>query len=330
MPDFTSAEVFGAWLSIFLTLFILSFLYEDNPIYKVGEHLFLGVSIGYGVVEIYFGVFRPNLLDKLFGAPVLVGDAVAWTWSRVLPGGEPLFVGELTYERPFLLVPLIFAVLLLMKFSKKYGWLARIPVAFIVAAYAGVKLTGEVRAHLLTSVRTSIPDFRRLWAENLAEGKETVLRVWESGVGFVDTTVLGTCSDGDTWYAGWWCWTNDGAGVFSGLVLVIGLCACLLHFYFSAPHNRVMANVSRVGILVLMLSFGASFGYTVMGRISLAIGRAQEMRGDGLTPEELAAQNPQLATVVAFVCVVGFLVAWKVRGGGETPPGPTPATPAAE
>ena len=43
-------------------------------------------------------------------------------------------------------VPLVLTVLLFMKFHRKYSWLARIPVAFIVAAYAGVKLTGEARA----------------------------------------------------------------------------------------------------------------------------------------------------------------------------------------
>ena len=33
--------------------------------------------------------------------------------------------------------------------------------------------------------------------------------------------------------------------------------------------------VSRVGIWFLMIAFGASFGYTVMGRLSLLIGRVQ-------------------------------------------------------
>jgi hypothetical protein len=78
---------------------------------------------------------------------------------------------------------------------------------------------------------------------------------------------------------GWWNWAEAGAGVISGVLLVLGLCACLLHFYFSAKHNKPMRVISRVGILTLMLSFGASFGFTVMGRISLAIGRAETLLG---------------------------------------------------
>jgi hypothetical protein len=46
---------------------------------------------------------------------------------------------------------------------------------------------------------------------------------------------------------------------------------------FSAPQSRLLKGISRFAVLVLMLSFGASFGYTVMGRISLCIGRVQEM-----------------------------------------------------
>ena len=104
-------EIGGAWISIFLTLCVLSFLYDDNPVYKLAEHIFLGVSIGYGVIEIYLGVFKPNLLDKLFEG--------------------------LWFQRALAVVPLILVILLFSKLDKKRSWLARIPIAFLVATYAG-------------------------------------------------------------------------------------------------------------------------------------------------------------------------------------------------
>jgi len=65
-------------------------------------------------------------------------------------------------------------------------------------------------------------------------------------------------------------------GAFLGAALVLcGVVAILVYFYFSAEHRGLAGRVSRVGILVLMLGFGASFGYTVMGRLSLLIGRFQ-------------------------------------------------------
>jgi len=256
-------QIVGAWISIFLTLCIFSFLYGDNPIYKFAEHLFLGVSIGYGVVEIYYGNFRPSLVDKLF-----LGEA--WTLSRI-----------------GLFVPLIMLGLLFMKFNRKYAWLARIPIAFIVAAYAGVKLTGEANARLITQVQQSMPDLATVWNE-----------------------------------FGFWSWEADGAGVFSSIFLVLGLCACLLHFYFSAPQQRGLQHISRFGILILMLSFGASFGYTVMGRISLAIGRAQEMLGIDKSVAEAAQINPKLATLVSLVIIiVGLFITNKMSANAEDEPG---------
>jgi len=70
---------------------------------------------------------------------------------------------------------------------------------------------------------------------------------------------------------------------FSNLVLVVGSVACLFYFFFSTEHRGpIYGNVARVGIWYLMLSFGAAFGATVMGRISLLIGRFHFLLHDWL------------------------------------------------
>ena len=57
------------------------------------------------------------------------------------------------------------------------------------------------------------------------------------------------------------------------LVIILGVFSVLIYFYFSVEHKGVIGKVSRVGIWFLMISFGASFGYTIMARISLLMGR---------------------------------------------------------
>jgi hypothetical protein len=79
-----------------------------------------------------------------------------------------------------------------------------------------------------------------------------------------------------------------------------------------------MQWVSRYGILMLMLSFGASFGYTVMGRISLSIGRFQEMLGLDKSPEEVAIIQPRLATVVLGAALIAYLVVWTLRNRDDS------------
>jgi len=56
---------------------------------------------------------------------------------------------------------------------------------------------------------------------------------------------------------------------FRNIVLTISVLCSLVYFYFSIEHKGVVGKISRVGIWVLMITFGAAFGFTVMGRIAL-------------------------------------------------------------
>lgn len=61
--------------------------------------------------------------------------------------------------------------------------------------------------------------------------------------------------------------------LFNSLLVVIGVISGLVYFFFSKAHTGVFGAVSKVGIFVLMIGFGAGFGLTVMGRISLLVDR---------------------------------------------------------
>lgn len=68
-------------------------------------------------------------------------------------------------------------------------------------------------------------------------------------------------------------WTPDLWQVVANLLLFVGVISTIIYFYFSRPHKGLLGGVSRVGITFIMVSFGAAFGYTVMSRVSLLIGR---------------------------------------------------------
>lgn len=68
----------------------------------------------------------------------------------------------------------------------------------------------------------------------------------------------------------------------SHLILFVGVFCGLVYFFFSREHKGVLKPASRIGIWILMITFGASFGYTVMARISLLTGRVQYLLGDWL------------------------------------------------
>ena len=66
------------------------------------------------------------------------------------------------------------------------------------------------------------------------------------------------------------------------ILILIGVVATISYFFFSAQQKGILKPVSRIGIIFVMVGFGASFGYTVMARISLFIGRLQFLLGDWL------------------------------------------------
>ncbi|MEX0700703.1 MAG: hypothetical protein WD069_01265 [Planctomycetales bacterium] len=61
----------------------------------------------------------------------------------------------------------------------------------------------------------------------------------------------------------------DPWGTLRSTLVVASILACLTYFFFSFEHKGALGKVARSGIWVLMITFGAMFGYTVMGRIAL-------------------------------------------------------------
>ncbi len=70
--------------------------------------------------------------------------------------------------------------------------------------------------------------------------------------------------------------------IIGNLLLIIGTITGIFFFYFSKKQEGIYKIPSKIGIWFLMVSFGATFGYTVMARISLLIGRLEFLLGDWL------------------------------------------------
>ncbi|MBN2382921.1 hypothetical protein JXQ70_08570 [bacterium] len=61
----------------------------------------------------------------------------------------------------------------------------------------------------------------------------------------------------------------------NNVIIIIGVLTVLIYFYFSRQNTGPIGTISKIGIWFTMICFGATFGYTIMGRISLLIGRFQ-------------------------------------------------------
>lgn len=140
------------------------------------------------------------------------------------------------------IVPLIFGVMMLMRLSPKGGWISRWPLAFFIGATAGLRLLIYFESDFVRQIQNTLLP---LIVYTEADG----FRFW------------------DTW---------------KNLTIVSGVFCSLVYFYFSFEHTGVVGRISRVGIWVLMITFGASFAYTVMGRIALLAQRLEFLFDDWL------------------------------------------------
>ncbi|MEW6412856.1 MAG: hypothetical protein AB1483_10340 [Candidatus Zixiibacteriota bacterium] len=117
----------GTLIAGILTLAILTFLYRDNPIYKMAEYLLIGVSIGYILV-------------------------VAWTNTLMAILFEPLFSGR----NFWLIIPFALGLLMWGRFHDKTSSLSRIPIAFMIGSGAGVAIPAMLYGRTLKQMSATV------------------------------------------------------------------------------------------------------------------------------------------------------------------------------
>ena len=225
------ADLFAIWITVFFTLAIYTFLYRENLWFRLATAIYLGLATGYSIT-----VDLKYLRDQWSGM---------WTSSGLMMTlfAFAILVGLLWYFR----------------FSKKYFYLYRWPLAIIVGTGIGMAMRTIIFAQFLDQIRgqVSLPLF-----------------------------VAG-----------------DALGSFSNILIAIMVPCVLLYFWFTGIGARregaAMKTIDAIARYTMMAGFGSAFGYTVLTRYSLFIGRCQYLLG--ITP------NPPEASL-AFMVIAAVLL----------------------
>ncbi|NLN79683.1 MAG: hypothetical protein GX141_12295 [Armatimonadetes bacterium] len=109
--------------------------------------------------------------------------------------------------------------------------------------------------------------------------------------------------------------TGGYANVLSVLVFYVVLIAALSYFFFSFEHKHpVVRSTAVAGRWFLMIGFGAMFGATVMGRMTLFIGRLNFLINNWIPEVCTEARSPLFWVIVPLVvAMVGLVVFWAIR-----------------
>jgi len=207
------AKGLGIITAVALTLAMYSFLYKDNPVFKIAENLFVGVAMGYWIIITWFNILKPDVYEQLI---------------------VPLFKDTGNAPQYIVIIPTILGVFMLLRFSNKLSWLSRWSFAFVVGLGAGITIPNFIHAFILKQLT-----FGSLIAGSLPDS-------------------------------------------INNFLILLGVVSVLIYFFFSLEHKGVLGGVSKIGVWFLMIAFGASFGFTVMARMSLLIGRIQFLIRDWL------------------------------------------------
>ncbi len=140
------------------------------------------------------------------------------------------------------IIPAILIVMLLMQLMPSGGWISRWPIAFFIGITAGYRMIGYVEADLVAQIKAAI------------------IPLYQTGA--------------DGTFAIW--------ATMNAFLLTIATLSAMVYFFFSIEHKGLVGKTARLGIWFLMITFGASFGYTVMGRIALLAQRLEFLFGDWL------------------------------------------------
>ncbi len=126
------SDLAGLLVGFILTLFVLSYIAGDNALYRLAVHILLGVTSAYAVVIVAQRVFAP-ILRQVISDPLSV-DSLLW------------------------LIPLLFAILLLMRFFRPAAWLGNSAVAALIGVGAAVGLVGAISGTLLPQIMAPAGD----------------------------------------------------------------------------------------------------------------------------------------------------------------------------
>ena len=134
---------FGPWLAFILTLMVFSYLLGDNPLFRIAQHLFVGLALGFAWIVAWHNVFLPRVIAR-------IGTQ------------DPVEIG-------YTLVPLVLGALLLLK-SRGSGFkISSLPLAYLFGIGAAVALGGAIFGTLIPQVSATVrslnpADYPAEWA----------------------------------------------------------------------------------------------------------------------------------------------------------------------
>jgi hypothetical protein len=126
----TEGQLIGTWVAAGLTLMMFSFIYKDNVFFRFGEHLYLGLSIGYYINVQYWSLLYPEVIRRIT-----------------------------IDHNPYVLIPVLLGIFVLLRLIPSLAWLSRWTFAFYLGGVAGYSIPNVIHNFLLKQISGTMRPF---------------------------------------------------------------------------------------------------------------------------------------------------------------------------
>jgi len=128
-------DTIGLSLGFILSLFVFSYIFRDNVLFRLAMHLFIGVAAGYAAVAVWYSVLWPQLFQPI--------HRLGRDWQGWL----------------LLIVPWILSLLLLTKTTKRFSHLGTPSLAFLLGVGMAAAVGGAITGTVIPQIRAAIAAF---------------------------------------------------------------------------------------------------------------------------------------------------------------------------
>lgn len=284
-----SFEFAKVTVGVIATLALYSVLYRENKFYRLVEHIYIGLAVGFSIYALWKETLEANWWNVMVGKAEVAATATA--------PAQPATPGYYLFA---LLIPV--GLLGYTVFSKRHNWMSRIPIGIILGFWGGQQLQ--------VFWQTYGPQLQKAMKPILPTTTNSVFMPSSVALSPADTTSMsaatGLTPDALTALSHNFRMSTDGVFEFakqhsvsadsvqgamaamsakvgqevytsqavSNIIFLITLLSVLTYFLFSFEQKGKFINgFTKLGRWLLMVGFGAMFGSTVMGRFALLIDR---------------------------------------------------------
>lgn len=265
------------------TIGLYSVLYRENKFYRLVEHIYIGLAVGFAIVALWTETLESSWWNVMVG--------------RAATDGQP---GTPGYYLFALLLPI--GLMGYLVFSRKHNWMSRIPIGIILGFWGGQQLqvwwqntSPQIQAAMRPVLPTATNSFFVPNGVQLSASATTEIAT-SSGVPEAVVTQLSNnfmirqeainqvaqannvepaqIQNVISALAGRVNGEVYASQAINNIIFLITLLSVLTYFLFSFEQKgKFVPGFTRLGRWLLMVGFGAIFGSTVMTRFALLIDR---------------------------------------------------------